>query len=418
MERLGVPQLHIIPFDLGCAFFDCLSLNNSKNLKFADREYKHYHDECVKYISNTLSEQAICYAKITPRLFCFILANGIGNFLLSDFDDIAFKNTDSTISRCNKALIVNYQKKITQATILNKYNGDDVFLEEENKMLEFRELCWKLVSEGAKKGEIMHLRKYTGAKTYKNNGLSYVLTIYLLTKGELSKNEVNHLMMSSFFSRVTDPTRWDAINSAIMTLEAEESPAQVSFGETMTYYSWSAVAVESPKAFENVEEAFENPVVADLIKVELYVQSRWFIADNSMDNVNKNSDVGMEKLQRLASLIEFYQAELDNEISANMSTFYKGIFAQVVKTSEVKQLYKSVLNQIITQKKIKEAHYQDKKRKNKLIVDLFLAVFTASSLYKTINDLIKGEFTWVNWVIFGAMMLVAVGTIIFNYRNR
>ena len=84
----------------------------------------------------------------------------------------------------------------------------------------------------------------------------------------------------------------------------------------------------------------------------------------------------------------------------------------------MKQLYKSVLSQIATQKKMKDAHYQDKKRKNKLIVDLFLAVFTASSLYKTVNDIVKGEFTWVNWVIFGAMMALAVGTIIFNYKNR
>ena len=440
MERLGVPQLHIIPFDLGCAFFDCLSLNNSKNLKFADKFVAQLTSECaslgitvennmtlshsgkmvtgVKYKKNTLSEQAICFAKITPRLFCFILATGTGIFLLSDFEDIALKDTDPAISKCNKALIANYQKKIAQATILNKYKGEDVFPEEEKKMLEFRELCWKLVSEGAKRGEIMHLRKYTGAKTYKNDGLSYVLTIYLLTKGEMTKNEIDHLMMPSLFSRVTDQSRWEAINSAITTLEAEEAPAQVPFGETMTYYSWSAVAVESPKAFANVEEAFENTAVADLIKAELYVQSRWFIADNSMDNVNKNSDVSMEKLQRLASLIEFYQAELDNEISANMNTFYKRILAKVVKTSEVKQLYKSVLSQITTQKKIKEAHYQDKKRKNKLIADLFLAVFTASSLYKTVSDLIKGEFTWVNWLIFGAMMLVAVGTIIFNYRNR
>ena len=91
MERLGVPQLHIIPFDLGCAFFDCLSLNNSKNLKFADKFVAQLTSECaslgitvennmtlshsgkmvtgVKYKKNTLSEQAICFAKITPRLF-------------------------------------------------------------------------------------------------------------------------------------------------------------------------------------------------------------------------------------------------------------------------------------------------------------------------------------------------------------
>ncbi len=126
----------------------------------------------------------------------------------------------------------------------------------------------------------------------------------------------------------------------------------------------------------------------------------------------------MESLQRLASLIEFSQAELENDISANMNTLYKKVLNQVVKTSEVKQLYKSVASQINTQKKIKEAHYQDKKKKNKLIADLFLAIFSASSLYKTVLDLVKGEFSWGNWVLFGAMMVVAIGTIIFNYKNK
>ena len=101
-----------------------------------------------------------------------------------------------------------------------------------------------------------------------------------------------------------------------------------------------------------------------------------------------------------------------------MNTLYKKVLNQVVKTSEVKQLYKSVASQINTQKKIKEAHYQDKKKKNKLIADLFLAIFSASSLYKTVLDLVKGEFSWGNWVLFGAMMVVAIGTIIFNYKNK
>ena len=36
MEQNMVSQIHIIPFDLGCVFFDCLSIDNSKNLCFAE----------------------------------------------------------------------------------------------------------------------------------------------------------------------------------------------------------------------------------------------------------------------------------------------------------------------------------------------------------------------------------------------
>ena len=189
-------------------------------------------------------------------------------------------------------------------------------------------------------------------------------------------------------------------------------------GSAMVYASWSAVAVETPNPINTLDDIRNNEELTHLLKVESYVQSRWFVADNSMDNVNKNATASMESLQRIASLMEFCQAELDNEISANMGTLQKSLLKIVVETSAVKQLYKSVLNQIKTQLRIKEAHYEDKKRKNRLIADLCLAVFTATSLYKTVLDIVEGNFGWWNWLIFGGMMVVAVGTIIFNYKNK
>lgn len=71
-----------------------------------------------------------------------------------------------------------------------------------------------------------------------------------------------------------------------------------------------------------------------------------------------------------------------------------------------------------TSKPLDLLSYEDKKRKNRLIADLCLAVFTATSLYKTVLDIVEGNFGWWNWLIFGGMMVVAVGTIIFNYKNK
>lgn len=440
MTNAGIEQIHIIPFDLGCVFYDCLSINNSKNLAFAKAFNEKLTEECkkheitikdnielkclgttitgIKYKNNELADSAVCIANLMPHLKCYVLANGVGVFVLADFDGKALKNTDPSIYEYSKALIANYQKKITQATILNRFDGEHVMPEEEKAMLTFREICWRIVNEGAKKRNILHTRKYSGAKTYKADGLSYVLTVYLIKENELTKNEFNHLMHSTVFSKATDKKEWKNIHKTIMETECEDSATALKIGDTYSYYSWSAVAVEVKQDLKTYEEIAKNSIISVLLKAELYVQSRWFIADNSMDNINKNADCSMESLQRLASLIEFSQAELENDISANMNTLYKKVLNQVVITSEVKQLYKSVANQINTQKKIKEAHYQDKKKKNMLIADLFLAIFSASSLYKTVLDLVKGEFNWVNWVLFGAMMVVAIGTIIFNYKNK
>lgn len=440
MINTGIQQIHIIPFDLGCVFYDCLSINNSNNLAFAKFFNENLAEESkkqgiliednielkclgktitgMKYKCNDMAESAICIAHLMPNLKCYVLANGIGVFVIADLEGKALKDTDASIYNYSKALIANYQKKITQATILNRFDGEDVMPEEERMMLVFREICWHVVAEGVKKRKIPHTRKYSGAKTYKADGLSYVLTVYLIKENELTKNEFNHLMRSTVFSKVGDKREWANIHKTIMETECEDAAIALKVGDTRSYYSWSAVAVEVKNDLKSYEEIAEHPILSVLIKAELYVQSRWFIADNSMDNINKNADCSMERLQRLASLIEYSQAELENDISANMNTLYKKVLNQVVKTSEVKQLYKSVASQINTQKKIKEAQYQDKKKKNKLIADLFLAVFSASSLYKTVWDIVKGEFSWVNWVLFGAMMVVAVGTILFNYKNK
>lgn len=440
MTNAGIEQIHIIPFDLGCVFYDCLSINNSKNLEFAEAFNKELAKECkkhkidiednielkrlgktisgVKYKNNELAETAICIADLMPHLKCYVLANGVGVFVLADFEGKALGKTDPSIHLYSKALIANYQKKITQATILNRFDGEDIMPEEEKAMLTFREICWSIVAEGAKKRKIQHTRKYSGAKTYKADGLSYVLTIYLIKENELTENEFNHLMRSTVFSKVTDKNEWCNIHKTVTETECEDSTTTLKIGDTYSYYSWSAVAVEIKQDLKTYEEIAQDPIISVLLKAELYVQSRWFIADNSMDNINKNANCSMESLQRLASLIEFSQAELENDISANMNTLYKKVLNQIVITSEVRQLYKSVASQINTQKKIKEAHYQDKKKRNKLIADLFLAIFSASSLYKTVLDLVTGNFSWVNWLLFAAMMLVAVGTIIFNYKNK
>lgn len=444
MSRIGIPQIHIIPFDLGVVFYDVLSIDNSRNLLFAEdfcQQLKKLSLEygwkftklfeikgdiknwkrsplSVKYFSNDFADNAICKVELKDNLFCYFLNSGICIFMFADLKCDALNKVYDEIVIHNKALIANYQKKITQATILNRTTHDDVFPEIEEEMLKLRTISWKLASDLLKRHKIKHTRAYSGNINYKNQGLSYVLTIYILKQGELSEKERNHLLCSSLFSKVLDSKKWEKIDLSIKEDEPQNSPFDINCGSENVYASWSAVAIETKTEINAIADIRNNDTLTNLIKIESYVQSRWFMADNSMDNVNKNSSATLESLQRIASLMEFCQAELDNEISANMNTLQKNLLKIVVETSEVKKLYKSVLYQIKTQLKIKEAYFADKQRKNKLYADLFLAIFSASSLYKTILDLISGTFGWINWLIFFAMIIVAVGTIIFNYKNK
>lgn len=442
MEQIGVPQIHIVPFDLGIVFYDVLTIDNTKNICFAElfckeleTKVKQYQWKLtrlfevvgekdrrtllkIKFAYSDFADQVICKVELRDNLFCYVLSSGVCVFFFADLLCDAMKNTNEKISLYSKALIANYQKKLTQSTILNKASFSDVCPDTKKIMLQFREICWDIVYDGVKHKRIDHLREYSGNRKYKSDGLSYVLTMYLFERGEISDKEMKHLLCSSMFAKIIDPNKWELIDNDIKNSEPKESPLILDCGSVTVYSSWSAVAVVTNKKITKLDDLRDNEILTHLLKVEAYVQSRWFIADNSMDNVNKNSTATMESLQRTASLMEFYQAELDNEISANMNTLQKNLLKQIVETSSVKHLYKSVLTQIKMQLTIKEAHYQDKKSKNRLIADLFLAVFSASSLYKTILDLATGSFGWWNWVLFIAMMFVAVGTIVFNYKNR
>lgn len=83
-------------------------------------------------------------------------------------------------------------------------------------MLRFRKTCWEIVNNASIKKEIKILRKYSGNINYKAEGLSYVLTIYVFNPNEISDIEMNSLMYSSIFNKVTDKKQWDIINNDVI----------------------------------------------------------------------------------------------------------------------------------------------------------------------------------------------------------
>lgn len=276
IDNNSIQQVHIIPFDLGCIFNDCLSVNNSKNSVFAKsfnqkliNLAKEYGIEVkdnitLKYLGQTVDgisfdnsdfvDSSICIASLLPHLKCYVLSNGVGIFVLSDFDGNALKNTDKSIFTYSKALLANYQKEVSQAAILNRFEDKEIFAEEKKMMELFRDLCWKIVSEGVKKKLIPHTRKFSGAKTYKADGLSYVLTVYLINKNALNENEINHLMESKIFNKVTTQSEWGNIDKIIKASKAEKVKHVLEADNALSYYSWSGVAVEVEKNLTSCEE--------------------------------------------------------------------------------------------------------------------------------------------------------------------
>lgn len=433
-------QIHMIPFDTGTAFVDVLSFDNGKNrrfaVKFVDALKIYYRDfsgvevidnldrhACgkgeteVKPAGNSLCDNAVCIVKFSPQLHCYVLSSGVGVFMLADTGDWAEAENEEFKFQ-SATLRANYRKKRAQILLLNEDYETNVFGGVKRIMLEFRRLCWKIVREGIRKKEALVHREYSGSEKYKRAGLSYVLTVYQFKCTEITRREMEHLMYSPVLANVLDKNKWSVIEAAVGEEAAYQNLSGFKAGEDELYFSWSAVGLLTPVVAETLDDLTASVTLSALIKAEFYVQSRWFIADNALDNVNANDKLGLEKLQRIESLIELEQAELENEISANMQTIYKKILKPIIVTSEIKQLHRSVLCRIQMQKRLMQARIDDKRGKNRLMVNCFLAVFTASSLYKTVTDLLANEFSWPNIILFGSMLLVAVGTVVFEHLNK
>lgn len=101
-------QIHIVPFDIGLAFIDVLAVDNTRNLMLAQKfiqvlsarvsaidpeiqvcdnlKVSFSDNKAVKYSFKTkdVAENAICYVKLMPNLYCYILSSGIGVFVLVD----------------------------------------------------------------------------------------------------------------------------------------------------------------------------------------------------------------------------------------------------------------------------------------------------------------------------------------------
>lgn len=442
----SIKQIHLVPFDLGAVLYDKLSVDNTKNLDFIDnfcnelekslkpdgmelkRCYKVKHinkgNFTIEFSSDELAEQALCEIKITEDVYCYILSMGIGVFVIADLCNkaVEFSKEDK---KYDVALLSYYQKKITQSELLFETEANASLKELNDKMLKVRNDCWRLVKMGEKSKKIKIIRPFSANADYKSNGLSYILTIYLFEKkDEIGKqetgnftNRLKNLLYSPIFSDIKDRTKWRTIEKNLET-EYSEEEYSIKTSQADIYFSWSAVAYIGKSTVKNFSDIKADKNLSTLLRAENFVQSRWTVADNSMDNVNKQNKCDIEEIQRLSGIIEFYQAEIDNAISANMQTLQKNILQKVIDTSNVKYLYKSVLQQIDTQIKIKEAHYRDKNIKNRLVVDLLLAIFTAASLYKTIIDIIYQNFKWYNIVFFIVTLFIAVGGVLMNYKKR
>ena len=433
-----IGQIHIIPFDLGMVFYDEVSLDNTKNIELAEKFTEKMNEYCSQYnyklqknfgvenIGNKKKDykfnrfdyarHCIFHVTISDELICYIISSGVGVFILNDLEGKYLD--DSVLEKINEndynpALIARYQKEYMQGQILSCCN--DSKLKDINLiMLNFKRECWKTMAKLLKEMKLNMLRPYSACENYKSKGFSYVLTMYIINKNNVRLEDQNFLLYSTILKSNLEPSKWDETNKKI-NADLEVKPVLVKESESSSaYFSWSAVSLYLDRYY-SIKELLALDIYKNMLKAEIYVQTRWFVGDNTLDNV-RGKYYNLEKIERLIGLLQLTSSELDNETSANMNSFYKDIVKCIIETSSIKSLYKSASAQLVVQRNIKNAQYERAKSKNRLILNLILSIFTAISLAKTIKEFLDGDHSVRNWIIFGVTIVLAILIIVVNYR--
>ena len=437
MSKKIMDQVHIIPFDIGMVFYDEVSLDNTKNIELAEifvdelskycshnnfeykklfksitigRKKKDYNFESYSYARHCLFQ-----ATLSSQLRFFLISSGVGVFVLNDINgeflpDEAINTYNK--EQVNEVILARYQKEYVQEHILN--SDDKSKLDNINKiMAEFKSSCWGIIEKTTKELKISLLRPYSSCDSYKYHGFSYVLTMYIANKNDTSEKELNYLLYASVLKANLDSKKWKQIGDISNSNESYDVVSVKEGENSSAYFSWSAVAIYVDRDYK-IEELVELDVFKNMLKAEIYVQTRWFVGDNTLDNV-RGKYYNLEKIERLIGLLDLTMSELKNETSANMSTFYKKICKCIIETSGINTLYSSASSQLNIQRNIKKAQYEKIKNKNRLILNIILSVFTAVSLAKTIKEFLDGDHSVRNWIIFGITICIAVGIILVNY---
>jgi len=435
MLKKEVGYLHIIPFDLGYAFYDVLNVDNSKNLQMTDEflnSLTSYCEEKEFDIKRTFElkkdkkrvygykcydeivDKSLCRIKLSEKLYVFVLLSGIGCFVLWDDGTACLK--DIEVEWKNEIFGINYIKRESQQALLTGYinaNEAKAFANERILMEDFMIKSWEILKSVSKKEKVKCVREYSSNINYKKNGLSYVLTVYLFRKKDFTDKELQYLLYSPFVDEIGITS--EKAKQLIDGFEVDEVYS-CSSNQARYMFSWAAVLAEMENVPKTFDEIFAHIGLSRIIKQEVYVQSRWFLADNSLDNAMKSFNNKLIGLQRLDGVLEHNEAELNNEISANMTTEEKEILRHIIFTSDINSLYSSVKRQIRIQMKLKEEHEEKIKKRNVFILSIFMAVFTACSLYSEVNDIITGEQQNIGLLI--SMLVIAVGAVIIDYWNK
>ena len=150
------------------------------------------------------------------------------------------------------------------------------------------------------------------------------------------------------------------------------------FCSTKVIASWSAVAVLNG----------DESALSKIIDYEINLQAAWFLYDCMIDNL-KHENLSAVELQNYKSIYTGVNLEVDNIISANMSTCDIN-FMNLIKDTSGIELIKQKLDLLLNNKiALENAKSAEKQKVYGIITEILLVIFTLVSIYEPILNVIN-----------------------------
>lgn len=375
--------IQVIPFDMGCSIHPLVEEDKKVSINIIKSINKKIESSSWEEAEYSVKNCIASYS-YSNNLSCYIMEFGIAVFVLKyekeiDLERMKKQNIEFSLEMYRK-------KKKLQNEIL-KGECSEEHKETKNQIYCFMDIVWESIE--------FRDRKFSSTKDYKNNGLSYILSIYyiktkenvkkLVTEDEYFKKNMSILMDPKILGNILDDNCYDRIQNEVKDLVLETFNYSNLTETSIVSCSWSGIAVIE-------QESMSSSELAEVINMEVKIQAAWLLYDCFVDNLN-DKNYSVVELQKMKSTIEYVDMDMSNIISANMSTRDRGVIQNIIDSSGLSSI-KDKANMIINNKiSIENAYIQEKNKKYSIYTEVILLSLTIISAYDTIRALINSEFT-------------------------
>ena len=203
------------------------------------------------------------------------------------------------------------------------------------------------------------------------------MSLYSL-KDKYDSVTIDFLMDPGLMHDIQDDSKWDFIRSSMASVPSKTYNSEPYGEKTKVIASWSAVAVLNG----------DESALSKIIDYEINLQAAWFLYDCMIDNL-KHENLSAVELQNYKSIYTGVNLEVDNIISANMSTCDIN-FMNLIKDTSGIELIKQKLDLLLNNKiALENAKSAEKQKVYGIITEILLVIFTLVSIYEPILNVIN-----------------------------